>query len=203
MNEPNLLIVEDLLLLLLDDETGTIAGEGTLHYALGGAVIAELALAGHVRTAEQTVFHGLKVSAVSEAHVSDPLLRRAYEKIAERPRGIQTLLLEIGADLRSIVLDRLLHRGVLRRETRKWLKIFTTSRLPTNAPLHEAAMLEAVRAVLEDGAEPENAREATLVALLSATGTLPQFHPGNLLVRQSLRPWQGTRECLLGSPSRR
>lgn len=171
------MIVEDLLLLLLDDKTGTIAGEGTLHLALGGAVIAELALTGNVQTEEQTMFHGVKVRVRSEEPPTDPLLRSAYDKIAEGPRGVQTLLLEIGSGLRSTVLDRLLHRGLMRRETRKWLRIFTATSLPTNAPHHEAAMLETVRVVLEDGAEPNNAREAALIALLSATGTLPQFHP--------------------------
>ena len=49
LGEPTL--VEDLLLLLFQpDAAGTIAGENTLFYTLAGAVLADLALGGHVRT---------------------------------------------------------------------------------------------------------------------------------------------------------
>nr|WSZ95137.1 GPP34 family phosphoprotein [Streptomyces sp. NBC_00857] len=42
------LIVEDVMLMLLDDETGVEAGAGTLHYTLGSAVLVELALLGRI-----------------------------------------------------------------------------------------------------------------------------------------------------------
>ncbi|MGW7294591.1 GPP34 family phosphoprotein [Streptomyces xiamenensis] len=61
-----MLIVEDLLLTLMDNKSGAIAGEGTLYYPLGGAVLAELALRGDVTVAEgDTGLTGLKVHAVS------------------------------------------------------------------------------------------------------------------------------------------
>jgi len=170
------LIVEDLMLLLLDDRTGAIAGEGALQFPLGGAVLAELALAGLVEIDGTTMFYGPKVRVVAGYPPSDPLLRSAYDTIAERPRGVQSLLLEIGSELREPVLDRLVERNLLRRETRKTLGLFTTTRLPANDPPYEAALLDSVRAVLEDGATP-HARTAALVALLSSTGTLPQFDP--------------------------
>jgi hypothetical protein len=176
MTTTDTLIVEDLMLLLLDDRTGAIAGEGVLQYPLGGAILAELALAGLVEADGTTMFYGQKVHAVAGALPTDPLLRRAYDTIAERPRGVQTLLLEIGSELREQVLDRLVERHFLRRETKRTLGLFTTTRLPANDPQYEAALLDSVRAVLEDGATPD-ARTATLVALLSATGTLPQFDP--------------------------
>ena len=60
-----MLLVEDLMLLLLDDETGTPAAAGTLPYALGGAVLVELALLGRVET------DGKKVSAIGDGPLSD------------------------------------------------------------------------------------------------------------------------------------
>lgn len=176
VNKTEMLIVEDLLLLLLDDESGAITGEGALHFPLGGAVLAELELAGKVRTEGTTVFYGPKVVAIDGDPPSDPLLRAAYKRVAERPRGAQTLLLEIGSDLRTQVLDRLVARDLIRRESKRTLGIFRTTRLPANDPRYEADLLESVRAVLEDGVEPD-ARGAALVALLSSTGTLPQFDP--------------------------
>ncbi|MEC5180102.1 hypothetical protein RCH07_001450 [Arthrobacter sp. CG_A4] len=60
-------------------------------------------------------------------------------------------------------------------------------RMPADNPQYEAALLESMRAVLEDGAETD-ARTAALAALLSSTGTLPQFDPritwsGNVYTR--------------------
>ena len=181
--DTDLLIVEDLLLLLLDDTTGTIAGEGTLYYTLGGAVLVELALRGAVAPDEsRTLFNGIRIGAVKGELPSDPLLREAYEKVAKKPRGVQELLIDIGSSLRGEVLDRLVERGFIRREKKKVLGVFPTTRMPAQRPEYEAQLLERVRSVLVDGAEPD-ARTGALAALLSASGTLPQLHPGI--------PWSG------------
>jgi len=181
--DTDLLIVEDLLLLLLDDETGAIAGEGTLYYTLGGAVLVELALRGEVAPDDsRTMFNGIRIGAVKGELPSDPLLREAYEKVAKKSRGVQELLIDIGSSLRGEVLDRLVERGFIRRETKKVLGIFPTTRMPAQRPEYEAQLLERVRSVLVDGAEPD-ARTGALAALLSASGTLPQLHPGI--------PWSG------------
>jgi hypothetical protein len=181
--DPELLIVEDLLLLLLDDTSGAIAGEGTLYYTLGGAVLVELALRGEVAPDEsRTLFNGIRIGAVKREPPSDPLLREAYEKVATKPRGVQELIIEIGSPLRGVVLDRLIERGFIVEEKKKVLGIFPTTRMPAQRPEYEAELLERVRSVLVDGAEPDT-RTAALVALLSASGTLPQLHPGI--------PWSG------------
>jgi hypothetical protein len=181
--DTDLLIVEDLLLLLLDDTSGTIAGEGTLYYTLGGAVLVELALRGEVAPDDsRTMFNGIRIGAVKGELPSDPLLREAYEKVAKKPRGVQELLIDIGSSLRGEVLDRLVERGFIRREKKKVLGIFPTTRMPAQRPEYEAQLLESVRSVLVDGAEPD-ARTGALAALLSASGTLPQLHPGI--------PWSG------------
>jgi len=181
--DTDLLIVEDLLLLLLDDTSGTIAGEGTLYYTLGGAVLVELALRGEVAPDDsRTLFNGIRIGAVKGELPSDPLLREAYEKVAKKPRGVQELLIDIGSSLRGEVLDRLVERGFIRREKKKVLGVFPTTRMPAQRPEYEARLLERVRSVLVDGAEPD-ARTGALAALLSASGTLPQLHPGI--------PWSG------------
>lgn len=174
------LVVDDLLLLLFDDRSGTIAGEGTLFYTLGGAVLVELALLGHVDTdasdSGRPRLTGAQVRAVEGPLPSDPLLRTALEKVAEKPRGVQSLLVDIGADLRGQVVDRLVEQGHLRREDRRVLGLFPSSRLVTADGSRKAEVLEAVRAVLEDGAEPD-VRTAALTALVSASGSLPSLHP--------------------------
>lgn len=181
--QDELLIAEDLLLLMMDDKSGTIAGEGTLYYTLGGAVLVELGLAGHVSIdPEERGLTGQKVRAVTGRRPQDPLLRSAHGTVAERVRGVQSLLAEIGTGLRETVLDRLVKRGTLRRESKKRLGFIPSTSLSIKDTRHKKALVEKVRAVLVDGTEPD-ARTAALVGLLSASGTLTSLH-------RSI-PWSG------------
>lgn len=164
-----MLIAEDLLLLLMDDETGTPAQAGTMYYALGGAVLAELALLGRVEA-------GRKVVATGDGPLPDPLLREAYEKVAGKERGVQTLLIEIGSRLWEPLVERLLERGLIRREQRKVLGLFRVTRLPAADAAHEAGLRRQIRAALVDG-EDADPRTAALIALLSASGALPMLRP--------------------------
>ncbi|MFE1482572.1 GPP34 family phosphoprotein [Streptomyces fimicarius] len=184
-NESDLLIVEDLTLLMMDDKSGAIAGEGTLYYTLGGAVLVELGLGGHIAADENDQgLNGVKVHAVSSRTPSDPLLRAAQAKVGERVRGVQTLLIEIGTGVvkRETVLDRLVERGMLRQETKKTLGLFRTTSTTVADTGYKKALVEKVRAVLIDGAEPDD-RTAALTGMLSASGTLPTLH-------RSI-PWSG------------
>ncbi len=184
-NGNDLLIVEDLTLLMMDDASGAIAGAGTLYYTLGGAVLVELGLDGHIRADENDVgLNGVKVHAVAGRTPSDPLLRAAHAKVGERLRGVQTLLIELGTGVakREAVLDRLVERGVLRQETKKTLGLFRTTSTKMADTGYKKALVEKVRAVLIDGAEPDD-RTAALTGLLSASGTLPTLH-------RSI-PWSG------------
>ncbi|GLZ60819.1 GPP34 family phosphoprotein [Micromonospora sp. NBRC 107095] len=163
-------LVEDLLLLLFQPRSGTIAGENTLFYVLGGAVLADLALGEHLTTTDRG-----RVSGVPGHPPSDSLLRPAYDYLAEKPRGVQTALAAIGPVLREPVLHRLVARGDIDQVPRKVLGLFRTTALRDGRTERRARLLAEVRQVLVDGAQPQ-ARVAALTALLSASGTLPQFH---------------------------
>jgi len=181
--QKDLLVVEELMLLMFDDSSGAIAGAGTLYYTLGGAVLVELAQTGCIRVDEQDKgLNGLRVHAVAGEPLPDPLLRAAQEKVAERVRGVQTLLIEIGTGLRETVLDRLVERGLLRRESTRTLGVFRTTVTRAADTRHKEALVERVRAALVDGAEPD-ARTAAVIGLLSASGTLPSLH--------RVIPWSG------------
>lgn len=163
-------VADDLLLLLFQPDSGTIAGENTLFYVLAGAVVGELAMSGHVRTDDAG-----KVAAVAERPPTDPILRSAWDYVAEKPRGVQTVLAAIGPGLREPLLDRLVERGDIRRTTRKALGLFDTSKLEEGDTGRRAALVADVRRVLVEGVEPAP-RVAALAALISGSGTLPQFH---------------------------
>ncbi|WP_084678214.1 GOLPH3/VPS74 family protein [Actinopolymorpha alba] len=172
-------LAEDLLLLLfqpnsgLQSGTGSIAGEGTLFYVLAGAVLADLGLGDHVRTGTGRM-GTTTVEAVADNPPSDHLLRASWEYVADKPRGVQTVLAATGPTLREPLLDRLIERGDLRRSTRKALGLFHTSVLAEGDSGRRDGLLADVRAVLVDGAEP-TPRVVALAALLNGSGTLPQF----------------------------
>ncbi|GGM17393.1 GOLPH3/VPS74 family protein [Micromonospora yangpuensis] len=164
-------LAEDLLLLLFQPASGTIAGENTLFYVLAGAVLADLALADRLTTEKRG-----RISSTGDRPPAADLLRPAWDYLAEKPRGVQTVLAAIGPALRAPVLDRLTARGDIDQEPRKVLGLFRTTALSDGRTGRRARLLAEVRQVLVDGAEPST-RAAALGALLSASGTLPQFDP--------------------------
>lgn len=169
---PQPTLAEDLLLLLFQPSDGVIAGENTLFSALAGAVLADLALGGHVTTT--TRLGSVVVHAVDDRPPADATLRATWDYVAEKPRGVQTVLAATGPDLRAQILPRLVERGDLREEPRRVLGLFPTTALVEGATGRRAELLGRVREVLVDGVEPQD-RIAALAALLSASGTLPQF----------------------------
>jgi hypothetical protein len=179
LDEPSTL-AEDLLLLLFQPNPGgraggTIAGENTLFYPLAGAVLADLGLGGHVRALPHRT-GDISVEAVETSPPSDPILRTAWDYLAEKPRSVHITVAAIGPSLRAPLLDRLVARDDIGRTTRKRLGLFDTTVLEDGGTGRRAGLLAGVRAVLVDGAEPRP-RVAALAALLSASGTLPQFDP--------------------------
>ena len=92
----DLLIAEDLLLLLLDDVKGTMPS--TQHQPLlGGALMIELALGGHVEVGEKhRLWRTTPVYAAAGAAPDDPELQRAVEVVAEKERSAHDLVGRIG-----------------------------------------------------------------------------------------------------------
>lgn len=166
------LLVEDTLLLLFQPDSGSIAGENILFYVLGGAVLADLAVVGRAEAQKRAL--STRVEAVGEGPLPDALLEPAWTYLSAKPRGVQTALAAIGPELRGPVLDRLVARGDLIRTEGKTLGIFPSTKLTLGSG-RRAALMERVRAALVDGEMPD-ARTGASIALLSASGTLPQFH---------------------------
>lgn len=173
-HDPSPTLVEDLLLLLVQPRHGTIAGEGTLFYVLAGAVLAELGLVGGVETDTAGPTGATRIRAVPDRAPADPILRSAWDYVSDKPRGVQTVLAAVGPALRAPVLDRLIDAGHITRSSRKLLGLIDTSTLAAGTTGRRDELVAAVRAVLVDGADPD-ARTAALAALLSGSGTLPQF----------------------------
>ena len=178
------LIAEDLLLLLLDDDTGTVQGSVELTPLLGGALLAELALMDAVRIGEKK---GIWVPAKVQIAMADapdlpprdPLLAEAFQLVHEKDRSAQDLVGRLGKGVRDKLTTRLVEAGILERKESRILGIFPRTTWPAADRSHEEALRRDLTAVLVEGTEPDP-RLGTIVALLVAAGrahkTVP--HPG-------------------------
>jgi hypothetical protein len=110
-----------------------------------------------------------KVSVVPDAvPPADPLLTEALGVIAEKQRSAQDLVRRLGGnELQPRLADRLVQRGILRREDSRVLGIFPRHRWPTVDATHEVEVRRSLSAALVGGQEPDP-RTAGLVALLAA-----------------------------------
>jgi Golgi phosphoprotein 3 (GPP34) len=166
-------LAEELLLLLFQPGSGTIAGEGTLYYVLAGAVLTDLGFGEHVRTGSGRSGTPT-VEAIADHPPVDSIQRASWDYVAGKSRGVQTVLAALGPTLRQPLLDRLVERGDIRRVARKAFGLFNTSVLEDGHNGRRERLLADVRAVLVDGADA-TPRIAALAALLYGSGTLPQF----------------------------
>ncbi len=173
------LIAEDLLLLLLDDESGKPLTQ-QLQIALGGAVLVELAVGGMVEVVESdSLWRSAKVHPVEGARPGDPVLQSAWETVREKERSAQSLVEKLGKGLSDTLCSRLVERGILERRDDRLLGLFPRTRWPARDTSHEDALCRALTVVLVDGSDPDP-RTGALVALLHAVDRAHKSvpHPG-------------------------
>jgi hypothetical protein len=163
------LLAEDLLLLLLDDDTGKVTASTHLDQALGGAALVELALSGSLEVRKEDRFWAsAKVHVVDDAPVpDDALLADKQAMVAAKERTAQDLVGRLGKGMKAAVLERLVDRRIVERREDKALGLFPRHRWPAVDSHHEDDVRRRLTAVLVEGAAPDE-RTAGLVALLAA-----------------------------------
>ncbi len=167
-------LAEELLLLALNDEKGTVlmAGSMGLSYGLAGALLFELVEAGLLRIEGKDL-----VAAAGSTR--DEILGEVLGIIrsAKRTRDLKYWVGKIGrsgGQHKKKLLDRLVDRRILQKEDHRLLLIFPTKRYPQTDPMPEYGIRERVRQALR-GMTPPDARTAALISLVQAcdlTGTL-------------------------------
>ncbi|MFW5717879.1 MAG: GOLPH3/VPS74 family protein [Spirochaetota bacterium] len=181
-----LTIFEELLLLALRDEKGTVRTGSWPDLAIGGGILSELALEGCIdlekrRRSDRVVLRG----SPAPGH---PLLARAVARISEakRPASARTWVMRFAKmkGLRAEAAQRLVERGILGEEEHRILLVFTRTRYPERDGTAEAAIVGRVRdAVLGD--ETVDVRTAALVGVAHATSLLnPIFERRQLRARK-------------------
>jgi Golgi phosphoprotein 3 (GPP34) len=164
------LIAEDLLLLLLDDQSGK-PNTSHLDLALGGAVLVDLALEGLVEVASHgSLLGSAKLRRAPGAMAGDRILAGALGAVAEN-KPAQRLVVKVGKGLVEPLAERQLRRGVLDRREEKVLGLVTRTRWPSRDPSRKEAIRRALVVILVQGGRPD-ARSAALIGLLLAVNSL-------------------------------
>lgn len=166
---------EDLLLVLFQPDSGTIAGEGILSDVLAGAVVAELVFNGNARL--KPIADGeMHLEAVKTQTPSDSILRQACDYVSGTSGSLQPVLDAIGPALRQPLLERLVARDDIREQNGKVLGVLKKTTLKEGGSGRRSELVGALRDTLVDGAEP-TPRIAALAASLWSSATLQQLDP--------------------------
>jgi Golgi phosphoprotein 3 len=168
MMDTRLNLAEELLLLALNDEKGTIlmAGATGLPYGLAGALLVELIDAGLARV------EGKMLVAAPAGSARDEILDGILTEVrsAKRTRDIKHWVAKVGRSggkIKAKIADRLVAKGILRKEEGRLLLIFPTTRYPQVNPMPEYGVRERIRAVLRGMTLPDE-RTAALISIVHA-----------------------------------
>jgi hypothetical protein len=165
-------IADDLLLVLLDDDTGRPRVDGTrLDYALAGAVLLELAMNGRV-----DVLPGrprkASVVVVDSRPLDDEILDGVLRQIGERRKAAPQLVPILSKGLRRRLIARGERTGRLRGERTRILGLFPVERFPAADRTRRSEILQRLHQVLVGGASPDPHLSA-VIAVLAAVGAAP------------------------------
>lgn len=195
---------EQIMLLALRDERGTVELGSIYSYALGGALLAELLLAGRISVAE-----GKRklVDLESDEPFGDPVIDECIEKIAtaRRRAAVETWLRRFSSlkKLHHRVAQRLCERGILRADDKTILLIFHHMVYPEIDPQPERMLIERLRKTIFSDTTRVDPRTAIVISLANATDLLRIPFAKRELKKRKKRIEQLTDGNLIGQATER
>ena len=164
---------EEVMLLALRDEEGTIAPGTMYQYAIGGAILAELLLAGRI-SVEQS--KKKLVNIATPRAFGEALIDECFERIssAKRRASLQSWVSRFAGvkNLKHRVAEQLCRRGILRVEEDKVLLLFTRKIYPEINPEPERQLIGRLRRAIFTDAGDVEPRTVVLVSLADSAGLL-------------------------------
>ncbi|MFQ5822601.1 MAG: GPP34 family phosphoprotein [bacterium] len=161
-------LAEELLLLSWHDEKGTVLSSASmsLQYGLSGAVLMELSLMGRLHIDKKNLV------VVDATPTGDDILDEALTiiKHSKRKRNAQYWVSKLSREIKNLkerLLNRLIHKGILKKEEHRILWVFPSQRYPTEDAKVEQEVRDGIRAIILDGKTPEP-RMAVLISLVNA-----------------------------------
>lgn len=165
---------EEILLLALRDEAGTIEMGSLYQYAIGGAALAELLL--RERIGIEGSGKKRLVRLRNAKPIGEALLDECLERIrdAKRPAAPDRWVARFAGlkQLRDRVARGLCRRGVLRADEEKLLLIFSRETYPEVDPEPERRLVERLRDAIFGDARDLDPRTVVLVSLAKSADLL-------------------------------
>ncbi len=124
-------LAQDVVLLLLDDETGKMEDihANVMEMLMAGAVLMDLGLLGRIDWDLERLF------VIDQSPTGDAMLDSTLEQITSEPESLSPKawvqrIAEQGMELRAAAIDSLVERGIIRIEDTKFLWVFGVRRYP-------------------------------------------------------------------------
>lgn len=161
-------IAEELLLLAMDDEKGTVvfSASDSLNYGLAGAILAEMTIL------ERIELNDKKVVVINEEETGVKFLDSVLTEIKQsnKSKKVDDWINRINSKMgqtRKDMIQLLVEKGVLKEEEKKVLWIFNQSTYPTDQEIPEQEIRNRVHTSLFGDKKP-NARTAMLLSLIKS-----------------------------------
>lgn len=166
---------EEIMLLALRDEEGTVASGAMYSYAVGGAILAELLLEQRLRIEEPKKNKKL-VTLASREPAGDELIDECLERIAgaKRRKRPETWVSHFASikQLKHRVATQLCRRGILQADEDKVLLLFTRRIYPEIDPAPERRLIERMRKAIFTDTNEIDPRTLVLISLANSTNIL-------------------------------
>jgi hypothetical protein len=192
-------LYEEILLLALDDDKGTSGGSGFFTNAMGGAILAELAMLGAVAIADDK---HKRVTPGRRDRLDDAILEECRVMVVEQKKSkkaAEWVMKFAGLkDLKNRVARQLVDKGVLTEETGTVLKIFKRTLYPEADGGPEQELRERMKKAIFTATTNLEARTVVVISLAQAAGMLNKIFPKKKLKERKKRLEQLTSGQLAG-----
>jgi hypothetical protein len=196
-------IYEEILLLALDDDKGTADGAGFYCKALGGAILAELAMLGAVSIEDDKKKRVIPVRGV---RLDDPILAECLALVAKakKPKKASEWVMKFSGlkDLKNRVARQLVEKGVLTEEIDTVLRIFKRTVFPETDGGPEQELRDRMKKAIFTATTDLEARTIIVIALVQAAGMLDKVFPKRKLKERKKRLEQLTSGQLAGKATK-
>jgi hypothetical protein len=183
MSDRDLHLYEQMTLLALDDERGTVHFGASAEHALAGALLAELMIDGRLGLDGEG--KSAKVAVLVPGPTGDALLDECLKMVSDspQPRKAAHWVSKFAAikKLKHRAAERLVDRGILRIEHDRILLLFERTRYPERDRRPERELILNLKRVLLGAGRDVDPRTVVLIALAYRTGVLARALDKQLL----------------------
>jgi hypothetical protein len=165
--ESSLYLYEEILLLALKDQKGTIDWRAGLFLnVIAGAIIAELVLTDRIQIENNKKKH---MVVTNENLIGDPVLDQALEKVnkSKNKKSLEDWISKLASisKLKEKIAKQLCNKGILREEKRKIMGLFKTKRYPELNPEPEKRLIQRLEKALFSEQTKTDLRTTILISL--------------------------------------